>query len=640
MRGRFRHWPFALLLCAGAAFLIVEALLNHRALGTSYDLGIYDQVVWNLSHGRLFQTTLVYETKGTYDHFEPILILFAPLYWLLPDVRVLLVVQSLALALGAVPIYMFARYRFRGLGVDSDMLALLPAAIYLIYPPLHAANLNNFHEVALLPPLFGMALYGLLTGRRRMLWLSLMGCLLVKEDVTVTVLAFGLYIAALAPRGFRRRDGVILAAFALIWGVLVLYVFYPAVSGGMSYPFVGRRYSWLGASPTDAAAEPARPAGRGLGAHPPAAQAEVFVPIARAAALPARVRVAHHRAGGSRSRLPDAERLPAAVVGRLILQPPAAGVPVLCDHPGSRQSCAARISARVVSSASPRHDVLPLARGDGVQLCGRAAAVPTAAFFRPASATLTDRAKAAREILAQLPSDASVSTEWWLAPHASHRRQIYTLLARPAEAPEYQILELRETSEGAPIFPLAAADTWPPVYHEYRPISTVLPFQLSKLARSVELTPLDPLESQSTPLDVTAFAWLDGPVEGGTRIARPGETACLMLGWRRTGPLNRRYVLFAHLLRAGGPEAANGLPDIIAQGAHEPSDGRYPTTFWQTWTAPPVVLDEQQLRIPEGVAPGTYYVWVGAFDKETGDRIELGGPGKTMRLVTTLTVPP
>ena len=62
--------------------------------------GIYDQVVWNLSHGRLFQTTLVYETAGTYDHFEPVLVLIAPIYWLFSDVRVLLVIQSLALALG------------------------------------------------------------------------------------------------------------------------------------------------------------------------------------------------------------------------------------------------------------------------------------------------------------------------------------------------------------------------------------------------------------------------------------------------------------------------------------------------------------------------------------------------------------
>ena len=66
------HWPYLVLLVAGAV-PDHDHLVNHRTLGSGYDLGIYDQVVWNLSHGRLFATTLVYETGGTYDHFEPIL---------------------------------------------------------------------------------------------------------------------------------------------------------------------------------------------------------------------------------------------------------------------------------------------------------------------------------------------------------------------------------------------------------------------------------------------------------------------------------------------------------------------------------------------------------------------------------------
>jgi hypothetical protein len=61
---RWRHLPYLILLVGGAVFLITEALLNHRALGTGYDLGIYDQVVWNMAHGRPFATTLVYETNG------------------------------------------------------------------------------------------------------------------------------------------------------------------------------------------------------------------------------------------------------------------------------------------------------------------------------------------------------------------------------------------------------------------------------------------------------------------------------------------------------------------------------------------------------------------------------------------------
>jgi hypothetical protein len=48
-----------------------------------------------------------------------------------------------------------------------------------------------------------------------------------------------------------------------------------------------------------------------------------------------------------------------------------------------------------------------------------------------------------------------------------------------------------------------------------------------------------------------------------------------------------------HLLKDGCPTAANGLPDAVGQRGHEPGDGRFPTTQWETWTQPPIVLDDR-----------------------------------------------
>ncbi len=77
-------------------------------------------------------------------------------------------------------------------------------------------------------------------------------CLIVKEDFGVTALALSFYILLLKPRGFRRREGVILAVLVLIWVWLVLNVFYPGLTRGMPYPFVERRYSWLADTPQEA----------------------------------------------------------------------------------------------------------------------------------------------------------------------------------------------------------------------------------------------------------------------------------------------------------------------------------------------------------------------------------------------------
>jgi uncharacterized membrane protein len=637
---RWRHLPYLILLVAGAGFLITEALLNHRALGTGYDLGIYDQVVWNMAHGRPFATTLVYETNGYYDHFEPVLALISPLYWLWSDVRVLLILQAVALALGSLPIYLYARRRLGEYGPDFALLALLPALAYLAYPPLHSANLNDFHEVALLPALIGFALYGLLTGRRRLMFLSLGLCLLVKEDLTVTLLIFSLYILLLKPAGFRRRDGAWMAAIALVWGMLILNVLYPAMTHGMPYPFVERRYSWLGDTPASAL--------RNLVAQPGVAAAHIF----QAPKL-----VFLMRLFAPLLFLPvlgwPVISLALPVLAYLMMSDyqPQWSVESYYNPPLlaflffamiSAVMWLGRQAARLGPSAA-RGVVAALLVGVTIAVGYSYYTVAPGPGSRPFQAhgfAVTPRVEAAQVLLAQVPPTASISTVWPLVPHLSQRERIYTVLARPVQPPDYMLVEESPGSEGAPLYPYAAPPGSPPVYHEYEPVATSGPFRLLAHARAVQMIPVAEPKPRPHPFSLAAYAWLDGPDPQEAPSVRPGEIARLLLGWRRTSTLDRRYAMFVHVLPGCGPEAANGLPQIIAQSGHEPGDGRWPTTFWETWTNPGVVLDEQRIEIPVDAEAGTYCAWAGAFDKETGERLELGGPGRTLARVGPVTVAP
>ncbi|MEJ5199061.1 MAG: DUF2079 domain-containing protein, partial [Anaerolineae bacterium] len=263
---------------------------------------------------------------------------------------------------------------------------------------------------------------------------------------------------------------------------------------------------------------------------------------------------------------------------------------------------------------------------------------PGSRRFDPDRFAVTARVEAANRLLARIPPDASISTIWPLVPHLSQRQRIYTVLARPKMPPDFILLEDMPGAEGAPIYPYAAADLWPPVYHEYALVASDGPFRLLAYRRPVAMTPLAEREPPARPLSLAAYAWLEDA--GDPPQVRAGETARLMLAWHRTGPLDRRYVVFVHLLRDGSPAAANGLPDSVTQSGHEPGDGRFPTIYWETWTRPPIVLDEQRLEIPPETPAGVYYAWAGAYDKATGDRIELGGPGETLRLVGPLRVIP
>jgi hypothetical protein len=241
-------------------------------------------------------------------------------------------------------------------------------------------------------------------------------------------------------------------------------------------------------------------------------------------------------------------------------------------------------------------------------------------------------------LLAQIPPTASVSTVWPLVPYLSQRERIYTVLARPVEPPAYMLVEESPGSEGAPLYPYAAPPGSPPVYHEYEPVAVSGPFRLLAHERAVQMVPAAEPQPRPVPLSLTAYAWLDGPEPKEAPVMRPGEATRLLLAWRRTSTLDRRYAMFVHVLPSCGLEAANGLPQIIAQSGHEPGDGRWPTTFWETWTSPRIVLDEQQIEIPTDAEAGTYCAWAGAFDRETGERLELGGPGRTLALVGPVTV--
>lgn len=141
----------ALWTCIAAYFATFTALsiLQHDSFGTSiYDLGNVDQAVWNTLHGRILRFT-TQPHMGDIRlsmHIEPILLPISLLYLVYSSPKTLLIVQTLAIALGAWPLYLIARMKLR-----NGWPALAFAVAYLLLPALEAANLFEFHAVVLAP---------------------------------------------------------------------------------------------------------------------------------------------------------------------------------------------------------------------------------------------------------------------------------------------------------------------------------------------------------------------------------------------------------------------------------------------------------------------------------------------------------
>jgi uncharacterized membrane protein len=231
----------------GAAYFIVYSILSvlrHESYHSfGLDLGLFDQVFWNTIQGRPFESTMSQAMPIPHsllgDHFSPIFAVFLPLYFAVPHPETLLVIQTLALALGAWPIYLLARLK-----LPAGYAALWMLAYFLVVP-LAYINLYDFHDVALSVAPLGFALYFLERGRRVPFLISLVVTFLVKEEMALVGLGFGAY-ALLGKRDWRLGFGVL--AGSLLAFVSLIEVAIPLFARGHSYPYIADRYAEVGGS--------------------------------------------------------------------------------------------------------------------------------------------------------------------------------------------------------------------------------------------------------------------------------------------------------------------------------------------------------------------------------------------------------
>ena len=216
---RSRHGRVLAALVAAAALLYAaSSLLRLRAFQAStYDLVIFDQAL--RSYSRFGAPVAM--VKGVHngfgpdfsvlgDHFSPILAVLAPLYWLHDGPETLLVAQAVLFAAAAVPVWRYAARR------SGPVSAHLAAGAYLLSWPVAEALAFDFHEVAFVPLLSALLVERYDAGRRGRAALAAVGLLMVKEDMGLLLVGFGLFL--LTRRG-ERRSGVayVAAGAAATW---------------------------------------------------------------------------------------------------------------------------------------------------------------------------------------------------------------------------------------------------------------------------------------------------------------------------------------------------------------------------------------------------------------------------------------
>ena len=84
-------------------------VLRHRSLASRiFDLGIYDNIMWNTMHGRVLGCDFVRGGNHVTAHVDPVLVLLTPLYALAPGAETLIALQAAAVLSGAAPVFLLA----------------------------------------------------------------------------------------------------------------------------------------------------------------------------------------------------------------------------------------------------------------------------------------------------------------------------------------------------------------------------------------------------------------------------------------------------------------------------------------------------------------------------------------------------
>jgi len=244
----------ASMLVVGAgvcAYALVFGRLSWRSYWAfqmhAQDMGNMGQAAWNTVHGHPFSFTNVRQpwhleawntTTRLSFHVEALFPFISLTYLIFPHPESLIYLQVIAVALGAIPVFLLARSV-----LQSALLGVAFAFAYLLFPTVQSMTLYEFHPVSLATPLLLLAF--LFAYRNNMP--GFVVCCLVamgtKEEIGLVVAVLALYIGLM--RG-RWQIVLPLALFGVAWSLFATIVVEHHFRHPGTYTYAQKRYGYLG----------------------------------------------------------------------------------------------------------------------------------------------------------------------------------------------------------------------------------------------------------------------------------------------------------------------------------------------------------------------------------------------------------
>lgn len=429
-----------------AFFVFVSAWTVGRVYTFStptYDFGIFSQMFYNMKASGLPMTTV--ERDGLLSHFavhvSPIYYLMLPFYALVPTPATLQVLQAAVLASAVIPLWLLGKHH--GLSGGQRMLV---CAVLLLYPAYSGGTSYDIHENCFLTPLLLWLFYGIDRKNTVVTAIAAILTLMVKEDAAVYVAVIALWLIVKMVLRFKKLDvqnlmtGMVMLAVSIGWFFLVTGYLTESGDGVMTYRYDNFIYDGSASLLT-------------------VIKAVILNPM----------KAVYECVDTEKLRFIGLTLLPLLGLPlltrryeRYLLLIPYVLVNLMSDYQYQHDiffqytfgSTAFLVYLTVINLADLKidwHRVFPLAIAAAVSaVCFARVIVPTAAYYPTRSIQNFSGYQSIRDVLSQIPGDASVSATTFYTTYLSQRETLYDVRYTTKAhllSTEYVVLDITSTSD-------------------------------------------------------------------------------------------------------------------------------------------------------------------------------------------------
>ena len=202
---------FAWIIVLSLLYSALSILRHNHFQSGGFDLGLYDQAVWQYSQF-LKPYNTIKERHILGDHLTLTLPILAPLFWLWNNVRILLIFQAFWISFSSLAIYQLCRTR-----KFSPLASLNLSFVYSLFYGIQQAVFFDFHPVVIGVGLLAWLAYFFESHQRQKFLIALILCLFTQENMGIALACLGLIYFF---QKKHRRSALFFIIGGLAWSLL------------------------------------------------------------------------------------------------------------------------------------------------------------------------------------------------------------------------------------------------------------------------------------------------------------------------------------------------------------------------------------------------------------------------------------